>query len=225
MQIMPFFTVFVYLSAYLTTFLIAPTANAAIITQTHTLYYVPQPTTTDLAVSWEIHETTAYIPLATLEGGSVTQYQKVNVQSLAVVHNLSPTNTIDPTAITIISQPVTRTVTFEEGSATFQQSVPPSTKKVGGGVVQRIFAATENCSHNIPQKAGACVRVGEVPWVDVAQSTGGVSTVTESWSGSLVPYATITSTAEATSGSVSRTPACFGIALSGMAALTGALLL
>jgi hypothetical protein len=111
--------------------------------------------------------------------------------------------------------------TFDEGAATYQQSIPPSTTTVGSGVVQRIFAATENCSHNIPQKAGACVRVREVP-----QFTGGVSTVTESWTGSLVPYATITSTAEGpTSGSVSSAPVGLGVALSLMAALSSALLL
>lgn len=129
---MPCFTTFVYLSAYLGAFLsfsllgIPPSvcvsealadldssfiANAAIVTQTHTLYYVPQPTTTTAAGSVEVQETAIYEPISTLGGGSVTQYQKVDIQSLVIVHNPSPVNSLDPTVFTLVSQPVTRTST------------------------------------------------------------------------------------------------------------------
>lgn len=97
-----------------------------------------------------------------------------------------------------------------------------------GGATQRTFASNQNCSLDIPGKVGACVRVEEIPAIDLGNPTGSPSTVTESWTGSLVPYATITSTVEGpTSGSVSTGsgPFYFGISLSFMATLTGALLL
>ncbi|KAF5327046.1 hypothetical protein D9619_004645 [Psilocybe cf. subviscida] len=226
---MPFFVISVYiLATYLAAISVTSTANAGIITQTQTLYYVPMPTPTFTnTFSLEVHETAEYMPVATLEGGSVTRYQKVNVQSLAVVHYPSPINSFDPIATTIISQPVTRTFIFEEGSATYRESAPPSTTTLANGVVQRIFAATENCALNIPDKVGSCVRVEAVPAFDDDNTTESASTVTESWTGSLVPYATITSTAEGptSSGSASRVPVGLGVVLSLMAAFTSALLL
>jgi hypothetical protein len=152
---MPFFTTFIYVSAYLAAFLRAPigmhtlpmlaphfgnmsqflhlvlillTANAAIITQTHTLYYVPMPTPTiSSPFSVETHETADYVPIATLDGGSVTRYQKVIVQSLAVIHNPSPINSLDPTATTIISQPITGTCMWHTNSVRNFVSVLTST--------------------------------------------------------------------------------------------------
>ncbi|KAF5327477.1 hypothetical protein D9619_004647 [Psilocybe cf. subviscida] len=156
--------------------------------ETHTLYYVPLPAPTDDAVaSDEIHQTVIVKPIATLDDGTVTRYEEQLVQSLIVVHPLSGTKA----PYTLLSQPATRTITFEQGSATIRYHEAAYTHTLNPGYLEEIIdGQTQNCTLDVDKMSGSCVQVLEVPRID------GTSTTTATYSGSLVPFATITNAPE-----------------------------
>ncbi|KAF5315284.1 hypothetical protein D9619_007567 [Psilocybe cf. subviscida] len=158
-------------------------ANAA--AAAATIYSVVTSNTSPVETT-EVHGTTVIKPVATLESGSVTQYAEVVVQSLIIVHPPAG-NTDGPE--TLLTQPVTFTSTFDQGSATIRFHQPAETDTLAPGFVYENEDRTRNCSIDTSKLEGSCVEVLELVALSGTKTSTATSTTT--FSGSLLPIATI----------------------------------
>lgn len=87
------------------------------------------------------------------------------------------------------------TVTHDQGASIFILSIAP---EVGGGTNDITYSngVVSNCTFNMDENSGKCVE--EVEFPDIADNSSGgwkiiaTTTTTTTYGGSLVPYATVT---------------------------------
>ncbi|KJA22573.1 hypothetical protein HYPSUDRAFT_202135 [Hypholoma sublateritium FD-334 SS-4] len=153
-----------------------------------TLFYVSAPTPTTsihAGPTASVEESVTRIASAIGPGDSgMTRYEVQIIQSKLALH-------FQDTTITYISEPATQTLTMEQGASQIYVSVPPSVKSLENGRIAYV-GYKSNCTIDIDENTGACREEDETPQISTDTSNFITQTSTTTYSGVLVPLATLT---------------------------------
>ncbi|KAF9479175.1 hypothetical protein BDN70DRAFT_993627 [Pholiota conissans] len=152
-----------------------------------TLYYVSRPVPsgfTTISASVEAVGTTIASAIGPGDAG-MTRYEIQKIQSKLVFYE-------SDTTVTAVETPFTYTYTMEQGATSVYASVPPFiTHQSGAGTEVLYLGIQQNCSLDITQHTGQCVSVDKHPVLVSGDSTSTATTATATFSGQLIPLATL----------------------------------
>ncbi|CAA7271862.1 unnamed protein product [Cyclocybe aegerita] len=189
-----------------------PFAYAAVVTLYHVEQVVEGLVSAESAVS-----TLGLSAIGTGENG-MTRYAMQYINSLAVNYRTDRT-------VTLWSEPITLNANWEEGATEYRLSNPTmSTVTLPSG--QRVYfaAVDKKCWFDIPNQNGSCVVVQRLEGFPAAVTPTAIREFTTSYTGRLLPWATIEALPTATaSGSLSSLAGAYGLLGTIIAGAIGAL--